>query len=270
MAARKKKSSTSVVPSTGRNVAGWADRMKKAAERQQKSVGFLGGGSRWISFKGGVITVDGASAPAGKFLCVVLGYMQTRTFYEGEYDGNNPQSPDCYAYGDEEGRPPVAPHEEAVSKQSETCADCEWSQFGTAERGRGQRCRQHVRLALVPATEEGISGEPYFAHIPPTSIKFVKGWLEQLDDTPCFAAVTEISVTPSAGNMFDVKMRATEPLPTQFQEGVLAILDRAEAKLREPYPEMDAEPAPKKAVNKFAAKKKTGKKKPAAKKRSKF
>jgi hypothetical protein len=61
--------------------------------------------------------------------------------------------------------------------------------------------------------------------------------------------VTEISVTPSAGNMFDVVLTAKQELPTAFQGPIVALLDRAEAKMREPYPEYEDE-APKKAAPK--------------------
>ena len=241
---------------SGKSVVGWADRVKAAAERQVKSVGFLGGGSNWVSFKGGVITVDGASAPAGKFNCVILGYMQERAYYEDEFDGAKPQAPDCYAYGNEDGEVPAAPHPTSKHKQSDGCKSCEWSQYGTAQRGKGQACRQSVRLALVPATEAGVEHDPYFARIPPTSIKAVKGWLEQLGDTPCFAAVTEIQVTPSPGNMFDVRLSVKSELPTAFQAGVIQHLDRIDSKLREPYPDLDDREKPKT--------------KPAPKKRGKF
>lgn len=244
---------TGLVPAEGKAVTGWADAVKAAAKKQVASVGFLGSSSRWISFKGGLIKVDGAVSRDGKMKAVVLDYMQTRTYHEDEYDGTKTNSPDCYAYGDDEGRTPVEPHEKSTDRQAKTCDECEWSKFNTADKGRGQKCRQHVRLALVPATDAGVTGEPFFAHIPPTSIKNVKGWLDQLGETPCFAAVTEISVTPSDGNMFDVTLDAQMAVPTKWQGAIIAALNKGRAEMREPYPEPEEAP-----------------KKPAAKKRGKF
>jgi len=233
-------------------VTGWAERVKAAASKQVKAAENIGGGgSPWVSFKGGVITVDGASSPNGVMNCIVLGYMQERAYYEGEYDGNKPQSPNCYAYGDEEGRPPVAPHEKARDKQDSACKTCGFAEYGSAAKGRGQACRQGVRLALLPATAEGVEGPVFFARIPPTSIKAVRGWLQALGDTPCFTVLTEIKVTPSAGNMFDVTLVPKAAIPASFQNGVIGKLDAAELELRQPYPELEeapAKPAPKKVA----------------------
>lgn len=240
-----------VVPAAPKAVTGWAERVKRAAEKQVKAAEFLGGGSNWISFKGGVVTVNGGTSPDGKLNCIVLGYMQERAWYEAEYDGSNPQAPNCYAYGDDEGHEPVAPHEKATDPQAETCRGCPHDEWGSANKGRGKACRQGVKLVLLPATPEGVEGPLYFARIPPTSIKNVRGWLQALGDTPSFAVVTEIQVKPSATNMFDVFLTPRNAVPADFQGAILSQLDKGEAELRQPYPELEeapAKPAPKKAA----------------------
>ena len=221
-------------------VTGWADRMKTAVQKQQKAVLQMGSTSQWISFKGGVIQVKGAVAPAGKFNCIVLAYMQERAWYENEYDASNPGTPGCYAYGDDEGSVPVSPYAKSTDKQSQTCKTCEFSQYGSAAKGRGQACRQSIRIALVPATADGVNGEPFFARIPPTSIKYVHGWLKDLGETPCFGAVTELSATPDVNDMFHINLNVKSLLPRELQGGVLNLLDKAEEELRQPFPEMDA------------------------------
>jgi hypothetical protein len=236
-----------VVPAAGKSVTGWADRVKQAASKQSKSAEFMGGGSNWISFKGGLIQVNGGTSPDGRLNCVVLGYMQERAWYEQEYDGANPQAPNCYAYGDDEGREPVEPHEKSRDTQHDTCRGCPHDEWGSANKGRGKACRQSVRLALVPATPEGVEGAVYFAKIPPTSIKNVRGWLQALGDTPCFAVVTEIQVRPSADNMFDVLLAPKAEVPMAFQSAILGQLDKAEADIRQPYPEFDDKPVQKPA-----------------------
>jgi hypothetical protein len=215
-----------------------------------KSAEFIGGGSNWISFKGGLIQVNGGTSPDGKLQCIVLAYMQERAWYEAEFDGANPQAPDCYAYGDEDGREPIAPHEKSRNKQHATCRGCPLDEWGSAPKGRGKACRQGVRLALVPANTEGVEGPVFFARIPPTSIKNVRGWLQALGDTPSFAVVTEIQVRPSSENMFDVLLTPKSELPAAFQAGVMTQLDKAESDLRQPYPELEekAPAKPAKAV----------------------
>ena len=233
-----------VAPIEGKAVTGWADRVKQAAQKQVKAAENIGGGgSPWVSFKGGVITVDGASSPNGVMNCVVLGYMQERAWYEAEYDGNNPQSPNCYGYGDADGNEPPTPHDKARDKQNPTCKGCQWDEWGSAAKGRGKACRQGVRLALLPATQDGVEGPVFFARIPPTSIKNVRGWLQSLGETPCFAVLTEIKVTPSAGNMFDVFLTPKAQIPTSFQAAIISKLDAAESDLRQPYPELEEAPA---------------------------
>jgi hypothetical protein len=127
------------------------------------------------------------------------------------------------------------------------CTGCEWAEFGSADKGRGQACRQAIRIALVPATEEGVNGPLVFARIPPTSIKHARGWLQALGDTPCFAVMTEIKVTPSATTMFDVAMTPKAGIPTSFQAPILTKLQTVEKELRQPYPELEetAKPLPK-------------------------
>ena len=220
-------------------VTGWADRMKTAVQKQQKAAEQMGSSSNWISFRGGVVQVNGAVAPAGKFNCIILAYMQERSWYENEFDAANPTTPGCYAYGDDEGGVPVQPHAKSTDKQSQTCKTCALSQYGSAAKGRGQACRQSIRIALVPATAEGCAGEPFFARIPPTSIKYVKGWLEDLGDTPCFGAVTELSATPDVNDMFHIGLTVKQQLPRELQGAVLNLLDNAEVQLREPFPELD-------------------------------
>jgi hypothetical protein len=240
MAAKK-----SVIVAPAKAVTGWADRVRQAAAKQVKSAEYLGGGSNWISFKGGLVTVNGATSPDGRFNCVILAMMQERAWYEGEFDASSPQTPDCYGYGDSEGREPVTPHEKTKAVQNKTCKGCPHDEWGSAQRGRGKACRQGVRLALVPATPDGVEGPVYFARVPPTSIKNVKGWLTALGDTPSFAVLTEIQVKPSAENMFDVLLTPKADIPAAFQGAILEKLDAAETELRQPYPELEERTAAK-------------------------
>ncbi len=229
-------------------VTGWAERVKALAEKQVKAIAALGSQSNWISLKGGVVTVDGKSSPNGTLTGVVLGFMHERAWYEAEYDGNNPQSPDCYAYGEVNGAKASAPHEKAKNQQADACALCEFSKFGSAERGKGQACREGIRLALLLVKNGELQDQIYFLRVPPTSMKNFSGWADSVDG-PTFVETVEITVTPNAKTMFDVHFESVSPLTPTGQAAVLAKLDESERVLAEPYPDLE-EQAPAKPAKK--------------------
>ena len=238
-----------VVPPKANLPVAWQQRLAQAAEKQAKSAVHMGSGSTFISFKGGTLMVDGTPVPDNKFQCVVLGFMHERAWYEEEYDPNVLTTPDCYSYGPEL-EACVAPHENSKNKQSEKCKDCGLSKFGTAERGGGQACRQGVRLAIIAADPKtAAEAEIYQAKIPPTSIKFMKAFIDQVgaEGLPTFGVVAELSCTPDPKSVFLVKLKAIKPLPQELIGAVSNKLDEAERKIREPYPDMEAREVEKKS-----------------------
>jgi len=133
----------------GGAVVDWRQRMAEDAEKaaEQERGGGLG---KSFSFKGGILSFDGAPIKGNKVACVIAGSMIEKAFYEGRYDPNNPEPPVCYALSQDPDN--LAPDPEKVQDQkSDECADCPFNQWGSADTGRGKACKDVRRLFLVPA-----------------------------------------------------------------------------------------------------------------------
>jgi len=97
---------------------------------------------------------------------VVLGFTRSHSYYENEqYDPQNIQEPMCYAdtIGDTD-EVPTASIEKPLNPD---CKSCPNNQFGSASNGKGKRCKEEMRVAIVPkGTKEAV-----VLNIPPTGIK---------------------------------------------------------------------------------------------------
>lgn len=111
-------------------------------------------------------------APTGELIEAISGfpicYFQTRKYYKRPFQaGSKGQAPDCWSAD------LIRPHSTSLEKQSETCATCPMSQFGTGRDGRSQACGSFTWVFLVnPAF-----GTPPLAVIlcPPSSIRSLLG-----------------------------------------------------------------------------------------------
>lgn len=253
MATRASKS-TAVVPAKKSQVpATLMARFKALAEKQSKGAATLGGGSSFVSLKGGNIVINSGVVPGNKFNAVILGFVHERAYYEGEYDASSPQGPDCYAYGELNGGAPKVAHEKAKEKQCDTCAGCEYSKFGSAQRGRGQACREGVKVAFITADTDpaSLAEQPiYMMSVPPTSIKFMKGYLDELGAEGLATSMveTEVFTKPDPKSIFTLHFEAGEPLDEARLSVVAEKLDEAESKLLEPYPDLEEQAPPPRAA----------------------
>ena len=129
-------------------VARWDEALAARARMAAKAVANVGGNADWISFKNGQITFK--DNVIGKSLEVVIpSFVLENAFYEGEYDPNNPKSPDCYAFGTDDAE--MAPYESVESPCHVTCEGCPNNEWDTGKDGRGKACKNQIRLACLPA-----------------------------------------------------------------------------------------------------------------------
>jgi hypothetical protein len=235
-------------------------RFKALAEKQSKGAANLGGGSSFVSLKAGNITINSRAIPGNSFAAVVLGYLHERAYYEAEYDASSAQAPDCYAFGELNGGAPRAPHDKAKDKLNDKCADCQYSKFGSARRGRGQACREGIKIAFVTADTDLASFEAqpiYMMRVPPTSIKFFKSYLDELgaEEMATSMVQTTIYTEPDNKAIFTVHFDCGEMLDKDRLAIVAGKLDDAEARLVEPYPDFEEDqPAPAKGGKNVRAK----------------
>lgn len=237
-----------VVVAKKHEVVDWRSSLKASAQKQAKAAEALTTGSVMVSFKGATLSIGGMQRRNNEAEVIVLAVMNERAYYEGKYNPEEPRSPACYAYGEVDGAMPIAPHKEAPEPQHDTCKGCPHAEWGSADVGRGQACRQSVKLALVAMPEKGemkapelAQAEINFARIPPTSLKAVKVYLDWLgaQDSATYAWRTKLEVRPSSKSIFTVHLTPEGEVPADWHGAILARVKDAAKAIEQPYPTFD-------------------------------
>jgi hypothetical protein len=203
-----------------------------------------------ISHKSGVLQVEGKPVAGGKIQLVVVDYGFEKCFYAGEYDPNAHQTPACYAFGKDEQS--LTPHEAAPDKQAEACAGCKWNAFGTAEKGRGKRCKDVRRLLCAVPTggpDDLAKGEIRMMSIPPGSLK---DWARYLLAVPDIdprtrnvrCLVTEVGTVPLPNGGHGLTFRAIDRLAPEQIKALQQRAKELESQLFGAYPVISEEEKP--------------------------
>lgn len=242
-------------------VMDWNSQLKSMASKTKVAAAVLGTISKYVSFKGGTLTIGGASLNPTWMHCIVLCTMNERAYYgTTPYDPNTPRAPICFAYGDVDEGLPVAPHAEAPDPQHETCEGCPNAEWGTAGEGkRGQACKQSFDLMLIkvsdkPTAQEIEDAKIFGARVPASSLKFAKAYVEYIgaQDSAVFAWKTLLEVKP--GTPFTVHLSPQEEVPANLRPAIMAKLAAARKDIVVPYQPIEddapAKPA-KPAARKF-------------------
>src|ERR1039458_4189621 len=119
-------------PGNGTSMVKWEEELARQADIAAAVTGTASG--TFISFRGGIITVDKNPVPGNKLEAVVLAHCFENSFYEGKYDSDNPVPPICFAFGVAmPGMKPeqletieadMKPHEKSSKPQASSCAVC--------------------------------------------------------------------------------------------------------------------------------------------------
>ena len=248
MATKKKSASksTALVP--------WTERFAKYAQQTTEQVKNIGGSSLSVSFGRGSITIGDAKVPGGRLECVILGSCALNRFYKKDWDPNDKQPPDCYAFALVSDDPEMRPHPQASDKQSEDCASCPQNVFGSAKTGRGKACANTIRLGLITAkdaedADSAAAAELATAGVSPTNrahyAAYAKALLED-HGRPPWSVVTEISSYDDPKTQIRLEFKMVETID---DDDVLKALEKRflsiQDKLQTPY----AAPVDRKAAN---------------------
>lgn len=264
----------------------WQDEMRQIAKAGRESLASLGGG-QFFGTRGGQLTLNGSPIPDNEICAIVVDWIFEKTFYEDDFDPDNPAMPTCFAFGRapdvtgfNAGQTELEPHEKVTDQQCEACDACEWNEFGSADRGQGKGCKDSFRLAVIAAGTPDKSGEwnipdeeeffeaqkLYFLRVPPTSIKAWKGYVDQVDgvfNRPPFGIFTQIKLIPDPKNQFVVEFKPLEKVPDHLMPTVFSRYKQAiePGVVDFPYQPMsnqdeDDEPAPRRNTRKKAPAKK--------------
>ena len=95
----------------------------------------------------------------------------SRTFYVGKFEQGSDAKPDCMS---DDG---IRPDPASPKPQSQTCAACPHSVYGTGENGKGFRCANHRRLAVVLLND---LERPLMLRIPGGSLSNLRDYASEL------------------------------------------------------------------------------------------
>ena len=243
--AASKAKTTAIVP--------WTEKFAKYAKQSTEQLKGIGAGGVGVKFGRGSISVGGLPVPSGQLECIVLGSCALNKWYDGDYDPNDAQPPDCYAFAIVTTDEDMAPHADSTSPQSEKCADCEKNQYGTARTGRGKACANTLRLGLIVAKDADdaasiSTAEMATAGVSPTNLKNYAGYVKALEEEhgrPPWAVVTQISSHDDPKTQIRVEFKMVSLIE---DDEVLEALEKRFLKiqdaLQQPYgPKIDR-PAP--------------------------
>lgn len=204
MAAKKK---------TGTALVKWDEEFAKYAKETKKGIKVSEG--KFISFSGGRMSFAGSDIPDDEIRCVIVGWTHHNAYYDPDvrYDPKNPQSPICYAFGDDPDL--MEPHSEAPQKQCGSCAECPFNEFGSAAQGQAKACKNTFRLALIAESdlEDLENAEVVYASIPPKSLKNWANYLaKDLDKMgrPHWSVITMMRRVPDSESQFRVTFKHEE------------------------------------------------------------
>lgn len=227
---------TPAAPATS-GVNKWDEELAKFAKQAEQEEPL---GGNFISTRGGRLQYGGSEIPGNKMNVVIVNYVKENHYYEDRFDADNPASPVCFAFADEDGE--MKPHADAIKPQCVTCAQCPKNQFGSADQGKGKGCKNIRRLGLF--TEDGlddvVAAEIAVLKIPVTSVKGWRTYISQIARAmkrPPFAVVTEISIVPDSKTQFKLVFKPVAQITDGDALG--AIMERRDTvftELAKPYP----------------------------------
>jgi hypothetical protein len=254
---------------TGTAVAKWDEELAALAQKAKGLEDSVGGGN-FISTRSGRLSYNGAEIPGNAMNVIIVDHILENHYYEGRFDPDTPQSPVCFAFGEDEDD--MVPHDKSVTPQCGDCKSCPMNEFGSADTGKGKACKNIRRLAVI--AEDGmddIEGATLaFFKVPVTSVKAWAGFVRQVADTlgrPPLGVITEISVVPDAKSQFKVNFKVVEKIEDgDVLQALLAKRAQAATELVVPYSPPAEDEAPQARGRGGKALK--GQKKPAAAQKS--
>lgn len=258
MAAKEKPETTPKKSSPGKTLAKYDERLAAIAQKykEQESTSSVGGG-KFFRTSGGILKFDDEAVPNNRIPVIILDHVFENAYYEDEYDPDNPAAPVCFAFGRDEGE--MEPHEQSTEKQHDKCASCPLNKFGSADKGRGKKCRNARRVAVIPAGSFGKNGdfkpitkgehfknvEVAYMKLPPTSIRDFSRYIKTLtaNDLPPFAVITSVTVVPDEHSQYKFVFEALEEVDVDLIETLIARSETAAEEIDFPYIPMENDSA---------------------------
>lgn len=238
----------------------WQEEMAKEATAVSKAFRPTVG---QISTKSGILAYMDQPIPGNKLNVIVLAAIFENNYFEGKFDPKNPRNPVCYAFGKAQpdgSLPFMAPPEYVTDphRKAADCAACPWSKWASdpdSPSGKGKRCKEIYKLALVPAAtaDTDVSKtEIAILRVPVTSRKNFELYVNEAASVfrrPTWGMVTQISLHPHMRNQFEMKFAPIDPIPEHQLSNIYPRIGGGYDVLMQKYEE-NAEKAEEEPVNK--------------------
>ena len=262
---------TKLAPISPTNIAKLEDWELTLQSQAKAALAGEAAGMLRVTHQGGRLAIDGVPLDKSMNNTLVVGiidYIFIKGYRAEEgFDADNPTVPCCYAFGLNKTDKGMIPNKASPDPQSEACDTCPHNQFHTAGVGRGKRCRDGRRLAvIVEHSDPGsiLKAEVRQLEVPPDSLKNAWGkyLISLLEVTPTgspVAVLTEIGTTtvPGKGG-YRLTFRCVGKLDREAVKAIIARQPKVLDMLTQPYPEMALPEKPAKPAAVAKARKKLG------------
>jgi hypothetical protein len=244
--------------------AKWEEELAKQADMAAKAEANAGGGGKFFSTRGGMLSFDDAPLPNNQMAVIIVDTIFENTYYEGVYDPDAPASPLCFAFGrDEDDMVPHVIVTDAGNEQAADCGQCPMNEWGSADVGKGKACKNTRRLAMIPAGQFDRQGQFEmiediehfetvdfgFMKLPVTSIKGYANFVKQVAGTlrrPPHGIVTKVRIVPDAKTQFKVVFEPMMNVPDEIMGAVMKRNEEAKTVIDFPYTPFEETEAPQK------------------------
>lgn len=264
-------------------VLDWQREMEQQAELAAGAQRSTGGGGKFFSIKGGILSYDGTPMPGNQMAVIVLADILENSYYDAPYDPDTPTAPVCFAFAKHEDA--LEPHSAVdndpyFKRQHDVCKGCPQNEWGSARTGRGKACGNVQRLAMISAGVYNAQGKgrnitfeldleedpEHFAKAEVAFMKlsvmnvrhyaaFVKDVAANLRRPP-HGVMVNLFVEPDPKSQFRVGFEMIDVVPDEFMSIIMSRHKAEQAGMDFPYsPPQAAEDAPpQKAANKLRGK----------------
>lgn len=248
--------------STQNALASYDAKLAAIAEQYSKTEASAATGA-FFSTRGGILSWNNTPLKNNEMAVIIVDSIMENVYYEADFDPDTPMSPNCYAFGRDEFQ--MVPHEAVIaagSNISTNCEDCPYNEWASADKGKGKKCRNVRRLAMISAgtldrdgelepiedPEALFGAEVGFMKLPVTSVKnyanYVKTLATQLKRPP-FAVYTKVTLVPDAKSQFKVMFEALGLLDSSFIQYAIDKNAAVAGLIEFPYKVNEEEPQPK-------------------------
>ncbi len=208
--------------------------------------------NKFISFKSGMLALNGNAAPGNKLDVVILNSCLENQLYTRPFDPDKASSPDCWALGHSEEE--MAPSNDVENPASPDCANCPNNEWGSDPKGgKGKACKNTRRLALIQANQlnDLTNADVYYARLPVTSVANWAKYVMQIGNVvkrPPFGVITEISVSPDLKTQFKVNFQFRGLVEDSVLEALFSLHEGQNEGILFGYPKNSPEPEPKTVI----------------------